>query len=447
MRGRHHGRYSSTTSDSSDEDTDSSSTSDNSDSSSSSSSSVSEYSDDEDHSTSGLSKSLRRVLVAVVLFLLLIALVVLFGIATENSELANFDKPTHSTSSSRTSRVSSSTRASTTQTSSPPAATCSKALKVSRALPEKMRGVNVAYLFIIEPWMMPETWAKLDCGDLRSEWDCNEKNGLERMQSLYEEHWESFYSAADFEEMKALGLNSVRIPVGYWIIDFLIGADLFASGSFSYLKQILRWCKENSLAVVLDLHSVPGIAAKEESFAGRITDDPQFFNEDNYAKSYEILRNLTISTHCDEDFSTGKSLFRSQLYLKITDPQTPVVVMLMTINEPLQDPSTSLTSTYYPGAQKAIREAEESVGIRCKDDFDECLGIQFMAESWGSGDPTSHVDTDDKVFFDDHNYAQWILSEGHTTENYLNYACKNSRSSKYFAITAFLGLSSHLVNL
>ena len=91
-----------------------------------------------------------------------------------------------------------------------------------------------------------------------------------------------------------------------WIVDSLIGDDYFASGSFHYLKQILRWCKASYVSVVLDLHSVPGMGTKGESFTGHIVDTPEFFKDENYEKAYEVLRNLTISAHTDEDFSTGK---------------------------------------------------------------------------------------------------------------------------------------------
>jgi len=29
-------------------------------------------------------------------------------------------------------------------------------------------------------------------------------------------HWKSWYTAADFKQMKEYGLNSIRLPVGYW---------------------------------------------------------------------------------------------------------------------------------------------------------------------------------------------------------------------------------------
>jgi len=122
----------------------------------------------------------------------------------------------------------------------------------------------------------------------------------------------------------------------------MIGGDYFASGSFLYLKQILRWCKASSLAVCLDLHSVPGMGTKGESFTGHIVDTPEFFKDENYEKAYQVLRNLTISSHTDEDFSTGKfTLVRSALLIADNLDMKLAVVMIMVVNEPLHDPPPS----------------------------------------------------------------------------------------------------------
>ena len=32
-------------------------------------------------------------------------------------------------------------------------------------------------------------------------------------------HWEGYYTAAMIDALPALGVNAVRIPVGYWIMD------------------------------------------------------------------------------------------------------------------------------------------------------------------------------------------------------------------------------------
>ncbi|GAA5879786.1 hypothetical protein JCM16303_004177 [Sporobolomyces ruberrimus] len=227
--------------------------SDDSSSTSSASNSSTEYSSDEEleeQPPGSLSNTTKRIFAVIITLFLVVAFVLLFKTATEPAASSNTStRPTNTPSEPSSSREISTPSPSL----APPSAT--NASRVSRILPEKLRGVNLGSLFILEPWMAGKSWDKLGCSEFLDEWTCNESRGLGTMQPLWENHWNSFYSAADFEEMAKLGLNS----------------------------------------------------------------------------------------------------------------------------------------------------------------------------AWGAGDPTAHIDTDDKVFYDDHNYAQWIVTEKQTTEEYLSYACTNTR--------------------
>ncbi|GAA5926971.1 hypothetical protein JCM1841_001600 [Sporobolomyces salmonicolor] len=176
----------------------------------------------------------------------------------------------------------------------------------------------------------------------------------------------TFYNETDFQEMKRLGLNTVRVPLGYWTVDSLIGTDYFASGSMKYVKQVLGWAKAAGLYVILDLHAAPGSQAENEADA-------------NYERAYECLTYWTTLAHTDEDFSTD------------------------------------LTSVYYPGAQNAIRDAEAQLGISCHDNSASCLTIQFMDGWWGAGQPSAHINTSDHIAYDDHNCNSYSLLGSVTT--------------------------------
>ncbi|BGP49638.1 hypothetical protein JCM10450v2_005540 [Rhodotorula kratochvilovae] len=266
----------------------------------------------------------------------------------------------------------------------------------------KVRGVNLGSLFTFEP---------LGCTGYDSEWPCIEALGVDAVRSKFEEHWGGFYSETDFTEMARLGLNTVRIPLGYqradWTVDSLILEDEhFVPGSFKYLKQVAAWAKAAGLYIILDLHGAPGSQTKGESFTGHKTDSAGFLTVENYERAYECLKNWTTTAHTDEDFST--------------------VVAIHVVNEPLQDASTDLVSAYYPGAQKAIRSAEAALNITCGGDGPR----DYMATTWGAGDPTTSIDISDRVAYDDHNYAQWIVAESdRTREGYLKYLCTNTRST------------------
>ena len=60
----------------------------------------------------------------------------------------------------------------------------------------------------------------------------------------------TWYNASDFTQMAAYGLNTVRIPLGFWTVDALIGTDEhYPTGSWSYVRQVCAWAKAVSDSV------------------------------------------------------------------------------------------------------------------------------------------------------------------------------------------------------
>jgi aryl-phospho-beta-D-glucosidase BglC (GH1 family) len=123
------------------------------------------------------------------------------------------------------------------------------------------------------------------------------------------------------------------------MVDSLIGSDPFASGGMFYLKRILRWAKESSLFAILDLHGAPGSQTIHQSFTGHTVNEAGFFETANYQKAWGCLRNLTIMSHTDDDFSNGElcPLLLTYLLLRTIIFE---VVMLQVLNEPLQGTGT-----------------------------------------------------------------------------------------------------------
>lgn len=54
-----------------------------------------------------------------------------------------------------------------------------------------------------------------------------------------------------------LGLNHVRLPIGYWALDIKQG-EPWVSGSWEYVKRAAQWCKKYGLQLMVDLHGAPG---------------------------------------------------------------------------------------------------------------------------------------------------------------------------------------------
>ena len=58
-------------------------------------------------------------------------------------------------------------------------------------------------------------------------------------------------------EKKAAGLDHVRIPVGYWMLD-VEGTEPYIQGSEEFLDRAIGWAQENGIQVLIDLHGAPG---------------------------------------------------------------------------------------------------------------------------------------------------------------------------------------------
>ena len=86
----------------------------------------------------------------------------------------------------------------------------------TKQLQSGIRGVNLGSLFVFEPWIAESEWSNIGCGGTASEFDCGKKLGQDGVNKAFQQHWSSLYTQSDFNTMKSYGLNTVRIPVGYW---------------------------------------------------------------------------------------------------------------------------------------------------------------------------------------------------------------------------------------
>jgi glucan endo-1,6-beta-glucosidase len=81
----------------------------------------------------------------------------------------------------------------------------------------KIRGVNMGSLFVFEPWTASTEWSNMGCGSYASEFDCVSALGQSQANSVFQPHWGSWITLSDMTQMQSYGLNTIRIPVGYWM--------------------------------------------------------------------------------------------------------------------------------------------------------------------------------------------------------------------------------------
>ena len=76
-----------------------------------------------------------------------------------------------------------------------------------------------------------------------------------------QDRYDNFIKEADIEKIKSWGLDHVRVPVDYNLVEDKDGNYL--PGGFERLHKTIEWCGKYGLNMVLDLHKTFGYSFDE----------------------------------------------------------------------------------------------------------------------------------------------------------------------------------------
>lgn len=93
--------------------------------------------------------------------------------------------------------------------------------------------------------------------------------GPDKAKMVLEEHRRSFITAKDFDFLSRHGINTVRIPVGWWITQDPYPPSPFVGGSLAALDLAFSWAQSYGLKCIIDLHAAPGSQNGMEHSASR----------------------------------------------------------------------------------------------------------------------------------------------------------------------------------
>jgi len=142
------------------------------------------------------------------------------------------------------------------------------------------RGVNTGGLFVLEPWITPNftQWSLT----LPDQYVYSQQNptGSAGYQALAN-HWNTWYTNDDFAQIKAAGLNAIRLPVGWWYFAAMANID---HSPYTVPQQditdlnhpitkVIKMAHDHDLVVVLDLHGSPASQNGLDN-SGQRSDDP-----------------------------------------------------------------------------------------------------------------------------------------------------------------------------
>ena len=121
-------------------------------------------------------------------------------------------------------------------------------------------------------------------------------NDMQNARQVLEKHWDTFITEEDFRWMSEIGINTVRIPIGYWGVgnQFLWGTDFDGlgevyGGQWTRIRRAVKWAQTYNIGVLIDLHGAPG-SANGQHISG--TSDKRimlFQDEFNIQKTQDVL--------------------------------------------------------------------------------------------------------------------------------------------------------------
>lgn len=126
-------------------------------------------------------------------------------------------------------------------------------------------GVNLGSIFILDKQLAPPSL--LSCV-VRDDWE-SELDFLEacmtedQAKEALEDHWSSVVSDKDFEYLASIGINSVRVPIGYWIVGTFANApfkkyDYVYQSAWKWFLHLISKAAKHNIGVLVDLHGAPG---------------------------------------------------------------------------------------------------------------------------------------------------------------------------------------------
>ena len=236
----------------------------------------------------------------------------------------------------------------------------------------KVRGVNMGGWLVLEPWIVPSLFDQFLNTSYENtaidELTFGKYLGQEEALRQLEEHWSTWVTEEDFIKIKELGLNTIRIPFGWWIL----GAPPYYFSALEHLDRGLYLANKYGLNVLLDLHGAPGsqngfdnsgMSCATSQFMGYCaTDCPENPTWINYES------NLNWTTY------TLKTI--AQRYSNYTN-----IWGIELINEPRYDLDLTLLKAWYIEAYQALRKIVPNWRIVMHDSFRAYDWVGFMNDT------------------------------------------------------------------
>lgn len=232
-------------------------------------------------------------------------------------------------------------------------------------------GVNFGSLFVLEKYIYGDMFIENTGVELDAIKKCVKKDGVDKTREKLENHWNTYCTDDDWRWLKSKGVQSVRIPIGYWMVD---GAKFADGTSFDKLSKVyvnawniliekyIKKAAQYHISILVDLHAVPK-GANTGDHSGEKFTKPKFWDSSKW-----------ISHTCTMLSFMAKELAKYDN-----------VSAIQVVNEaPFYD-DPSYPGKYYRNAIQKIREENTTIPIVISDGWWPGGCVNWLNKYGGSG--------------------------------------------------------------
>lgn len=121
-----------------------------------------------------------------------------------------------------------------------------------------------------------------------------------KQADLFYAKWLQYHTQkADIDSMASWGFNSIRLPMHFGLFTLPVkeepvpGKNTWLPAGFEMVDSLLKWCKQDHIYLILDLHAAPGGQGNDLPIADRHPDEPSLWqSKANQDKTIALWQKL-----------------------------------------------------------------------------------------------------------------------------------------------------------
>lgn len=147
-----------------------------------------------------------------------------------------------------------------------------------------------------------------------------EVGGEDGKTEFYKAYLKNGVTKKDIDSLAKWGFNSIRLPMHYDLYTLPIekepvkGQNTWLEEGFVMTDNLLKWCAENQLYLILDLHAAPGGQGNDANISDYDKTKPNLWqSEDNQKKTIALWKKLA-ERYKDQEWIGGYDLINEPNY-------------------------------------------------------------------------------------------------------------------------------------